>query len=208
DNDLNNMFPVLVEFIQVLWALELYEEHENISSEVKNFLTKIRIVYLRLLYVYPLNDDFIVEAILRQISENVLKTLFLIETPGKNIEEVTKMSYRALWDTNLKKSNMYVNYKKELDYFNNLFKIGSDILHAKYEIDGVKQLSDRYENNTPYDYQKIRKLNKNLKHFLFNIIEESFFINESENFTINQKNRKKQCLAKISKKDIMKKISK
>ena len=83
DNDLNNMFPVLVEFIQVLWALELYEEHENISSEVKNFLTKIRIVYLRLLYVYPLNDDFIVEAILRQISENVLKTLFLIETPGK-----------------------------------------------------------------------------------------------------------------------------
>ncbi|EGO9396948.1 hypothetical protein DSH55_12195, partial [Enterococcus faecalis] len=100
DNDLNNMFPVLVEFIQVLWALELYEEHENISSEVKNFLTKIRIVYLRLLYVYPLNDDFIVEAILRQISENVLKTLFLIETPGKNIEEVTKMSYRALWDTN------------------------------------------------------------------------------------------------------------
>ncbi|EGO9397322.1 hypothetical protein DSH55_14155, partial [Enterococcus faecalis] len=72
----------------------------------------------------------------------------------------------------------------------------------------VKQLSDRYENNTPYDYQKIRKLNKNLKHFLFNIIEESFFINESENFTINQKNRKKQCLAKISKKDIMKKISK
>ncbi|EMW6201679.1 hypothetical protein [Enterococcus faecium] len=202
DEKFNDYFSVIKNSIQILYLLELYEEHEKISSTSQFFICKIRKSYTRFIYLYPLNEYYSIESILRQVSENVLRFCLTIQSKDKCINDVQNMKYRNLWENNLKKGTLYSYKSNIMNYFNTQFRISSDYLHDKKEIDPMKFFECTLKQELPYSNDRATKFNIYLRNFILEVIVSETKINENEDYTIAQKHIIKETKKRIRKKEV------
>ncbi|MFP8915276.1 hypothetical protein ACLI5Y_00480 [Enterococcus innesii] len=202
DEKFNDYFSVIRNSLQILYLLELYEDHEKISITSQFFIFKIRKSYTRFIYLYPLNEFYSIESILRQVSENVLRFCLTIHNKDKCIDDVKEMKYRNLWEDNLKKGDLYSHKNNILNYFNTQFRISSDYLHDKKEIDLLQFFECTLKQELPFDSNRLSIFNEYLRNFVLEIIVSETGINENEDYTIAQKHIIKETKKRIRKKEV------
>lgn len=174
--------------------LRVYYECDHLDEITKSFLQDAQYYFVKLLYIMPLNDQFLADSIIRAISETFLKITYTSFLGYR--DDIKKIRYRKLWEEGIKTTTQYKEHHTSLSNINNMFRTKSDTLHSKF-ID--------YSTEADYMTEKMVSINNDLVNNLESTLNQlNFFLLEDlkqilnideKNFTLHQISAYKSVLA-------------
>lgn len=153
---------VVLNSFQTLELIDLYRNHEKLNDEEKKLLDLIDESVLRLIYIMPLGDRFLYNALERNISEAILRLFILMFDDKKRYNDIEEMSYRKIKETLDEYPESKISQHEDiLIFFKQKFGECSKVLHGK-EIKTIDFLYSLQRENICCDIKKLMKFTNNL----------------------------------------------
>lgn len=145
ENNKLKLKEIIFAILKTINSLETYSYINKFPPNARHLIADLKMYFLRLLYILPVNDYYFIEALLRSISENLLRIVYSEAFPKEKIERIKKLQYRDLWKNGIKKTAIFTFYKSALSNVNNIYQQKSDTIHTnqsnyKNEIDYLVNL--------------------------------------------------------------------
>ncbi|WP_395390614.1 MULTISPECIES: hypothetical protein [Levilactobacillus] len=152
----------IVDNIQVvLFHLDLVRRGQ-ISKQEEDFVNECRQLLLKILLTLPLNDEYLIQVLLRSFSESMLR-LIVMKSPNSRstFQEVRRYSFTSIKKAVLKDGYLFKR-KRDFDYLYDLFSVSSRSLHDP--IDNVKLVASLNEQiNLKISHRSLAKKTKQIR---------------------------------------------
>lgn len=172
----------------------IYKETKIFSEISLLILEEIRILLNKMLLYMPLNDSFILSAIIRALTEAHIKLLIsLVEL------DVTEDKMRNLRFSNMKviidNNQFFQKYTREIEIAYAIFNDHSQIIHNKHKSLQNISFLDEQISHTTIDVNKYTRIVSNLWKLEFNITLELVGA-KNQDFSLAHKTKLKTYLSK------------
>lgn len=156
DNTISNTFKTLE-------LVYLYNDHEGVNSDIKELLDKLYVDILRFTYILPLGDNFFYNAIVRSISESILRLYILMFDDNKTYSEIKLCGYKNLKKfLNESPKSKDEKYSQLLMNFKGYFGTGSKTLHGSMVSNSIDFLHSVQRELLCQDSDKMMEFTHNL----------------------------------------------
>ncbi len=147
---------------KTLELIDLYRNHEKLNDEEKKLLDLIYESVLRFIYIMPLGDRFLYNALERNISEAILRLFILMFDDQKRYNDIKEMSYKKIKETlNEYPESKISQHKDILIFFKQKFGESSKVLHGK-EIKTIDFLHSLQRKNICCNIKTLMEFTNNL----------------------------------------------
>lgn len=172
----------------------IYKETEIFSETSLLILEEIRILLNKMLLYMPLNDSFILSAIIRALTEAYIKLLIsLVEL------DITEEKIKNLRFSNMKviidNNQLFQKYAHEIKIAYAIFNDHSQIIHNKHKSLQNISFLDEQISRTTIDTNKYTRIVSNLWRLEFNVTLELVGA-KNQDFSLAHKTKLKTYLSK------------
>lgn len=150
--------------------LDTYFHVDYIRDDTKRLINDLRFFYMRLLYALPMNDYFFIDVILRSMSENLLRIVYISTNENLTYTDVISCNYRKLWKDGIKRTHVFQTYKDNLSNINRIFSSKSLTIHnSQNEYDNhIEHLVNLMSDDTIISIEQLKSDIKAMFEFLYN----------------------------------------
>lgn len=150
-------------------VLDIYFHIDSIDIDTKKLINDLRFYFMRLLYILPTNDYFFIDVVLRAMSENLLRIVYISTHENLTYNDVISCNYRKLWKEGIKTTNAFQIYNHSLSNVNRIFGSKSSTIHSSQnEYDNqIKYLVNIMENDTVISIKQLKSDIKSMFDFLY-----------------------------------------
>ncbi|TBX40795.1 hypothetical protein EUZ87_10420 [Lactiplantibacillus paraplantarum] len=168
DEHSNDAAQLYICIYKIIFQLKLMRNKYGIENERKHYIQEIEQLFLKVLLVLPLNDKYLLDTLLRSISESELR-LILTASSNRRISkfEIEKASFSTI-KKQINLDSYLFKRKKQFIYLYDLFSTSSVKLHGPLtDIDTILYLNEQLRTSLNYGtYKKkifnILKINLNI----------------------------------------------
>lgn len=179
NDDMKALYRILV---KIIFHLKILIIQNSQHAETSHYLKEIEQLFFKILLIIPLNDKYLIDTILRAISESELR-LILTASPNKKLAMYTirRASFSKIKQC-IKNDSYLFKRQYKFVYLYDIFRTSSSMLHAPLrDTEIISYLNEQLR--TPLNYPLYLKKIRNLLNVNLNIFQDELHL-KYENYGI------------------------
>lgn len=187
EGQLNKFSNIIHINLKAIKLLNTYFEIDCIDQDTKLLINDLRFYFMRLLYILPTNDFYFIDVILRTMSENILRIIYVTTHEGTSYDNIITFSHRQLWNNGIKCTETYHTYKEAISSLNRIYGTKSSTVHSsqnKYD-NTINYLVNLMEKDTIISVRQLSSDVEAMFNFLYKELFNIFEL-QTTNLTLHQ----------------------